>query len=155
MCVPGVGHGAAEPGEQTADGLSRQRTASLGHRLPAGGEADGSPGVEAARCSVNCVDAEFLSTSRAQGKAEGEPKVKKGKTLLDDGSDEEEAEEGGDESPEEVKGELLSVGLLLLLFALLSAELCSSSVCPRVSESYAARRLVPSCARPETESCLS
>lgn len=36
-----------------------------------------------------------------QEKAEGEPKVKKGKTLLDDDEDN---EEGEDESPEEVRG---------------------------------------------------
>lgn len=39
----------------------------------------------------------------AQEKAEGEPKVKKGKTLLDDDDDEDEDKEGLDESPEEVQ----------------------------------------------------
>lgn len=38
----------------------------------------------------------------AQEKAEGEPKVKKGKTLLDD-DDDEDNEEGADESADEVR----------------------------------------------------
>lgn len=40
VCVRalGVGHGAAEPGEPAANGLSRQRAPSLGPPLPAGGE---------------------------------------------------------------------------------------------------------------------
>lgn len=44
-----------------------------------------------------------FSLPHAQEKAEGEPEVKKGKTLLDDASDEDN-EEGGDESLEEVRG---------------------------------------------------
>lgn len=44
-----------------------------------------------------------FSLPDAQAKTEGEPKVKKGKTLLDDASDEDN-EEGGDESLEEVRG---------------------------------------------------
>lgn len=39
----------------------------------------------------------------AQEKAEGEPKVKKGKTLLDDDDDDEANDEGVDESLEEVR----------------------------------------------------
>lgn len=39
----------------------------------------------------------------AQEKAEGEPKVKKGKTLLDDDDDGDNEEEGVDESLEEVR----------------------------------------------------
>ncbi len=38
-----------------------------------------------------------------QEKAEGEPKEKKGKILLDDGGDDDDNEEGVDESLEEVK----------------------------------------------------
>lgn len=52
----------------------------------------------------NCIRLSFpLSTPLrpAQEKAEGEPKVKKGKTLLDDDEDEDN-KEGLDESPEEV-----------------------------------------------------
>lgn len=41
-------------------------------------------------------------SSLPQERAEGEPKGKKGKSLLDD-SDEEEAEEGGDESVDDVR----------------------------------------------------
>lgn len=39
LCVSGVGHGAAEPGEQAVNRLSGQWTSSLGHQLPAGGES--------------------------------------------------------------------------------------------------------------------
>lgn len=57
---------------------------------------------------VNCcsvASTSFLSLS--QERAEGEPKVKKGKSLLDDDSDEEEAAEEGDEGVEEVSRRLL------------------------------------------------
>lgn len=106
-----MGHGAAGPGEQTVNGLSRQRTASLGHQLPAGGEEEHSTS-----CFLNLTGAErrwlhfssvklkgSFSLPHAQEKAEGEPKVKKGKTLLDDASGED-SDEGVDESLEEVRG---------------------------------------------------
>lgn len=107
VCVSGVGHGAAEPGEQTADWLSRQRAASLGHQLPAGGEEGGrkgrrEEGKEGRREGDGGSVASTRFLSLPQERAEGEPKVKKGKSLLDD-SDEEEAEEGGDESVDDVR----------------------------------------------------
>lgn len=47
------------------------------------------------------ASARFLSLP--QERAKGEPKVKKGKSLLEDDSDEEEAKDGGDESVEDVR----------------------------------------------------
>lgn len=108
VCVLGVGHGAAEPGQQAVDGLSRQRTASLGHQLPAGGGGDRSFVLRTCTrfirliSRVRVANKVCLSDSLRpdQEKAEGEPKVKKGKTLLDDDEDN---EEEVDESPEEVR----------------------------------------------------
>ena len=42
VCVLGVGHGAAEPGEQAVNRISRQWTSSVGHHLPGGGEEEHS-----------------------------------------------------------------------------------------------------------------
>lgn len=105
--MSGVGHGAAEPGEPTADRLSRQRAPSLGHQLPAGGEEAGGGGRWQQVTSNSVALTRF--SSLPQERAEGEPKVKKGKSLLDDDSDEEEEEaaEAGDESVEEVRKRLL------------------------------------------------
>lgn len=56
VCVLGVGHGAAEPGEQAVNRISRQWTSSMGHQLPGGGEGEHSWTQFSvhASCSAHC-----------------------------------------------------------------------------------------------------
>ena len=107
VCVSGVGHGAAERGEQAVNRLCRQRAPSLGHQLPRGGE-DAQAFIYhflfMNKCHIDDPASVVVKApSLSQAKAEGEPEVKKGKTLLEENDDDEDNEEGVDESPEEVR----------------------------------------------------
>lgn len=64
-------------------------------------------------CCLGCCSAPSVRLCLVQEKAEGEPKQKKGKTLLgDDDDDGGDHEEGLDESPEEVRDQSLIVSFI-------------------------------------------